>query len=91
MCLKNKQSNWGVSIMDSNLACKPCKFKDGMTISLTLVGVGVRESPSSEGKKCTSSFQTSSIPTLLSIQENVHLSNAIACGASLVSYSKYCN
>jgi len=91
MCLKSKQSNWGVSIIDSNLACKPCKFKDGMTISLTLVGVGMRESPSSDSKNCNSSFRRSSIPTLLSIEENVHLNHAIAWGASLVSYSKYCN
>jgi hypothetical protein len=67
MCLKNKQSNWGVSIIDSNLACKPCKFKDGMTISLTLVRVGVRESPFSNGKNCIGSSKRFSIPTLLSI------------------------
>jgi hypothetical protein len=67
MCLKSKQSNWAVSIIDSNLACKPYKFKDGMTISLTLVGIGVRESPFSDSKKCTSSFSRSSIPTLMSI------------------------
>jgi hypothetical protein len=87
MCLKNKQNNWGVSIIDSNLACKPCKFKDGITISLTLVGI----CPSSDGKNCTGSFRRSSIPILLSIQENVHLSHAITCSASLVSYSKYCD
>jgi hypothetical protein len=56
MCLENKRSNWGVSIIDSNLACKPCKFKDGMTISLTLVEVGVRENPSSDGKNCRETF-----------------------------------
>jgi len=67
MCLKSKQNNWGVSIIDSNLAYKPCKFKDGMIISLTLVGVGLKESPSLDSKKCIGSFNRSSIPTLLSI------------------------